>query len=54
MQAEIFENTPNLNVIEGSVDDILLDNKNQCTGVLLGSIIYIILLLFQVYNMFIK
>jgi len=36
MQAELFENTPNLNIIEGSVDNILLDNNNQCTGVLLG------------------
>jgi len=38
MQAELFENTPNLDIIEGSVDNILLDNNNQCTGVLLGSI----------------
>jgi len=38
MQAELFENTPNLDVIEGSVDDILLNNNNKCTGVLLGII----------------
>jgi len=44
MQAELFENTPNLNIIEGSVDDILLDNNNQCTGVLLGNIIYYFIL----------
>lgn len=36
MQEELFENTPNLNVMEGSVDDILLDNNNKCTGILLG------------------
>lgn len=36
IQAELFENTPNLDVVEGSVDDILLDKDNQCTGVLLG------------------
>lgn len=36
MQFELFENTLNLNVIEGSVEDILLDNNNQCTGVKLG------------------
>lgn len=36
MQTELFENTPNLNVIEGSVEDLLLDCNNQCTGVLLG------------------
>lgn len=36
MQAELFENTPNLNVVEGSVDNILLDDNNQCTAVLLG------------------
>lgn len=35
MQAELFENTPNLDIIEGSVNNILLDNNNQCTGVLL-------------------
>lgn len=36
MQFELFENTLNLDVIEGSVEDILLDNSNQCTGVKLG------------------
>lgn len=36
MQAELFKNTPNLSVIEGSVDNILLNENNQCTGVLLG------------------
>lgn len=36
MQTELFENTPNLDVIEGSVEDIILDDNNQCTGVLLG------------------
>ncbi|XP_025416283.1 protein MTO1 homolog, mitochondrial isoform X2 [Sipha flava] len=35
MQEELFKNTPNLKVIEGSVNNILLDNNNQCTGVLL-------------------
>lgn len=39
MQEELFKNTPNLNVIEGSVDNILLDNNNQCRGVILGSMI---------------
>lgn len=43
MQEELFNNTPNLNVIEGSVDNILLDNNNQCTGVLLGSLIHFLL-----------
>jgi hypothetical protein len=41
MQEELFKNTPNLKVIEGSVNNILLDNNNQCTGVLLGSWIYL-------------
>lgn len=40
MQTKLFENTPNLSVIEGSVDNILLGDNNQCTGVLLG--IYIL------------
>lgn len=37
MQVELFKNTPNLSVIEGSVDNILLDDNNQCTGILLGT-----------------
>jgi len=44
MQAQLFENTPNLDIIEGSVDNILLDSDNQCTGVLLGSTIYYVIL----------
>lgn len=36
MQSELFENTPNLDVIEGSVEDILLNSDNQCSKVLLG------------------
>lgn len=43
MQEELFKNTPNLNIIEGSVDNILLDINNQCTGVLLGYLIYFFL-----------
>jgi len=39
MQAELFQNTPNLNVIEGCVDDIMLDDNNQCIGVSLGNMI---------------
>lgn len=42
MQETLFKNTPNLNVVEGSVDDILLDHNNQCTGVILGSVIHFI------------
>lgn len=42
MQMELFENTPNLTIVEGSVDNITLDDSNRCTGVLLGSILFII------------
>lgn len=54
MQEELFENTPNLDIIEGSVDNILLNNNNQCTGVLLGSIKYIYYIILKLYTTFSK
>ncbi|XP_050543833.1 protein MTO1 homolog, mitochondrial isoform X2 [Daktulosphaira vitifoliae] len=35
MQAELFYNTPNLTVIESSVENIELDGNNNCSGVIL-------------------
>lgn len=46
MQTQLFKNTPNLNVIEGSVDDVLLDENNKCTGVLLGTVYIYILFMY--------
>lgn len=49
MQKELFENTPNLSVVEGSVDDILLSCDNRCTGVLLGNTVLIFLNISQIF-----
>ncbi|XP_050434948.1 protein MTO1 homolog, mitochondrial [Adelges cooleyi] len=35
LQHELFENTPNLKILEGSVEDIVLDEQNNCSGILL-------------------
>lgn len=37
LQHELFENTPNLKILEGSVEDIVLDEQNNCSGILLGN-----------------
>jgi len=36
LQAEIFNRTPNLEIIEASVEDLLIHEYGHCAGVILG------------------